>query len=55
MVAMDVTRYNFEESLDALQEAIDDPDFAFWRCARMFIRPPPSHRKPPSDASKHVC
>ena len=28
-VAMDVTRDNFEEALNALQEAIDDPLFAF--------------------------
>jgi hypothetical protein len=28
---MDVTRDNFEEALSALQEAIDDPLFAFWR------------------------
>lgn len=54
MVAMDVTRINFEESLDALQEAIDDPDFAFWRCARAHP-PAPVAPKTPSDASKHVC
>jgi len=35
---MDVTRDNFEEALDALQEAIDDPLFAFWRCAPRRLR-----------------
>ncbi len=37
-VAMDVTRDNFEEALNALQEAIDDPLFAFWRCAPRRLR-----------------
>ena len=41
---MDVTRDTFEAAIDALEAAVADPHFAFWRCARARAPLPPSIR-----------
>jgi hypothetical protein len=41
---MDVTRDTFEAAIDALEAAVADPHFAFWRCARARAAPPVDSR-----------